>query len=196
MSRRYGGIDPPDAEYIDRERQIQADTVDDSGRASQAASAAMATTPTGEPPVVYDVRCIFDSRPVSGYDFTFSNTTNFSSTQTSQVFTFQTPQGYRAIPREWKVTFSQIPIASDDQIVAFLQANGADVPNNRAFIGAGTTFPIKSFYLVEEYAPFGMRVDYSGYGGTPAGFISIQVYGNLLPVTGVALPFEATNRKL
>jgi hypothetical protein len=190
--RRYFGAEPPNAEYIAREHQAQADVVDHSGAVSEAASKSMQSTPVGSPPTLFDVRCIFDSRPANAYDFNFISTRGSSGT--GVVFTFPVPNGYRAVPREWTVAYDLIPVATPNQITGVCQANGADVPNNIAYIGSGTTLPIRSFYVVEENATFGMRI--IDPGGLISGNVLLQVYGNLLPVTGVALPFEVTNRKI
>jgi hypothetical protein len=201
VSRRYGGIDPPDAEYIDRERQVQADVIDDSGRASQRSSKELTRTPIADPPGLYDVRCIYDSRPPNAYDFNLTQTINSGDVTPNSVFTFQVPAGYRAVPREWRIVVNPMPFlsstAAEDAIQLVLQTNGADMLFNTQSIGSGMTGPMRSFFIVEEIAPFGCRiVDPGGLLIAAGSSITVNVYGNLLPVTNVALPFEVTNRKL
>lgn len=195
MRRYFGGPQAPNAEFVpERERQAPPDPRDTSGYLAGAKERAVGVAPVGTPPTFYDVRCVYDSRPVNAYDFNLTTTTaalphgGFATTQ------FIVPSGYRAVPRKWMVSFEPIPVANPSDITFYPQAYGADVPNNAVLIGSGTAAPIETFFLVEENATFGARIaDPNALAG---GNVYIQVWGNLLPVTGVALPFEVSNRKV
>lgn len=190
--RRFFTGEAPNAEYIARESQLPADLTDPSGRLAGEKERAVQVAAPGEPPVLYDVRCVFDSRPVNAYDGNFSQIVG--EVGTTITARFLVPSGYRAIPREWRVNFDTPPVALITDLQAFVQANDADLPNNNFYVGAGTSVPFKTFFLVEENAAFGLRI--TDVNGVIVGNTIIEVWCNLLPVTGVALPFEATNRKL
>ena len=192
--RRYFSGERPNAEFTQREHQAMPDATDNSGYLAGAKVAALALATPGEPNILYDVRCVYDSRPVAAYDFNYVSSIAAGAHGATVVTTFQTPSGYRAVPREWSIEFIPTPVADLTDVQIFLQAQGADVPNNSRYIGSGTTSPIRSFFVVEENATFGVRI--VDIGGVLTGNIIVQCYGNLLPVTGVALPFEVTNRKV
>lgn len=188
-NRRYFMPQPTNAEFVQsRERQLPPDLHDTSGNLAGAKEREVARTGLGEPPNFYDVRCVYDSRPVNGYDF------NISTQLVAHQLTFVdivVPNGYRAVPREWTIDFVPIPVANVNDIIFFPQSNGADVPNNSRMIGSGGV--VKTFFVVEENAVFNAR--FQDPGGLITGTAYVQIYGNLLPVTGVALPFEVSNRK-
>jgi hypothetical protein len=152
---------------------------------------AMQQAPLGEPPVDFDVRCVYDSRIVNGYDFNFSSPISASST-TGWSATFTVPVGYRAVPRKWSVQFDQVITGAASGSTATIQQNGAGLANNGPIIiGMGTDGPIETFFLCEENTTFGIAgqntnavISYTG---------AVNVYGNLIPVSQVALPMAAAN---
>jgi hypothetical protein len=169
------------AEY----EQPGADLLQDDARV-----AAMQAAPLGEPQSDFDVRCVYDSRPVNGYDFNFSEQVSISS-GVSWTATFNVPNGYRIVPRKWQVQFDSLPLGPLAGNIVSLQQNGADVPNNGPIIvGMGTDEPIESFYLCEENTTFGIT------GVTQQSTnANVNVYGNLIPVTDVALPLSVSNQR-
>lgn len=161
--------------------------------AADASVYAMEHTPLGEPPVDFDVRCVYDSRPVNGYDFNYSISTPAVSTG-SWTVQFIVPNGYRAVPREWEIQFDSPFAGPSANSTVSIQQNGAQLPNNGPItIGMGTDEPIKTFFVCEENTTFGITgLNTNITGETNA---NINVYGNLLPVTDVALQFAIANRK-
>jgi len=151
---------------------------------------AMRAAPLGEPPTDFDVRAVFDSRFINSYDFNLSLAVSIASNVT-WVATFNVPTGYRAIPRKWSVQFDSPPLGPAAANNVTLQQNGADVPNNGPIIiGAGTDDPIDSFYLCEENTTFGI----TGINQVNTE-VNVNVYGNLLAVSDVALPLSISNQK-
>jgi len=153
----------------------------------------MLSAPLGEPRVDYDVRCVYDSRPINGYDFNFS-ATNFTIGG-NWSFQFVVPAGYRAVPREWEVAFDVVIPGSAVNSTASIQQNGAQLPNNGPiFVGMGTDEPIKTFFVCEENTTFGIAGSNTNIGGAVAeARVLINVYGNLIPVSDVALPLAIAN---
>lgn len=180
---------PPDSSGINAGDLSNADT----------AVAEMQRTPLGEPKTEYDVRSIYDSRPVNAYDFNFSQVVNstFGTLGTSFLITFQTPTGYRAVPKEWDVQLSppytgNVPATTQ----LFLQQGGLDLLNNGPIeIGMGTFFPIKSFFICEEQTTFGVRGT-TNLIGSVAQPITVKVWGTLIAVSDAALPFSIANKRL
>jgi hypothetical protein len=155
-----------------------------------AAVASMQAAPLGEPPSDFDVRCVYDSRPVNGYDFNYSAQVSIAS-GVAWSTAFNVPNGYRIVPRKWQVQFDSLPLGPLAGNFVSLQQNGANVPNNGPIIvGMGTDEPIESFFLCEENTTFGI----SGVANQNTN-ANINVYGNLIPVTDVALPLSVSNQK-
>lgn len=159
--------------------------------------AAMQQAPLGEPPMAFDVRSVYDSRPVNGYDFNYSGF--FASQNLNNnpwTLEFNVPTGYRAVPRKWDVFFDTPPGGPSYASTVTLLQNGAAVPNNGPIIiGMGTgDEPIDSFFLCEENTSFGITGNVTAAPNTTQdSVISVNVYGNLIPVSQVALPFSIAN---
>lgn len=159
-----------------------------------ASVAAMEVTPLGEPSTDFDVRCVYDSRIVNGYDFNFSAAilTGSSSEWSAE---FNVPNGYRIVPRKWSVQFDQVVTGPAAQSTATIMQNGAALPNNQnIIIGMGTDNPIETFFLCEENTTFGI----SGVNNNAptAITVNVNVYGNLVPVSNVALPLSVSNQQM
>lgn len=194
MTRRFFTGEPPNSEYLAREIQAPADLSDPATRTPQALADAMARTPIGEPPSAFDVRCTYDSRPTNGFDFNLIQVFE-ESTDDVLIASFEVPLGYRAVPRKWRLNYLPTTTYELNEVTAFFTNNGADVPYNSCAIGSGTTTPLETFFLSEEASPFGVRIVNLSASIVLAAFI-VQVYGNYIPRTNVALPFEVTNRKI
>lgn len=154
---------------------------------------AMLEAPLGEPKSDFDVRCVYDSRVVNGYDFNYSAAITGSSSVGWEA-TFNVPNGYRIVPREWIVQFDTVFSGQAKNSTATIQQGGAALPNNGPIIiGMGTNDPIKTFFLCEENTTFGIAGfnfnANTGYTG------AVTVYGNLIPVTDVALPLAVSNQQ-
>jgi hypothetical protein len=166
----------------------------DMGRSQQESVDEMQRTPLGEPRVEFDVRCVYDSRPLNGGDFNLSITAVDTSTTNWQA-TFVVPNGYRMVPRKWEVTFDNPPSGPNANSTATIQQNGANLPyNGPIIIGMGTSEPIETFFICEENTTFGIMGNNANFTGG-SNVVNVNVYGNLLAATDVALPFEVTNRK-
>lgn len=159
-----------------------------------AAIIAMQQSPVSMPPVEFEVHSVYDSRLINSYDFNFSGTAEVTVTNDTVVWAinFNAPNGYRVVPREWDIFFDNpLQIKSSNSTVLLTQ-NNAGVPNNGPIIvGMGTgSRPIKSFFLVEENTTFGVIGSITSTSATPQSTtISVNCYGNLIPVTDSALQF-------
>jgi hypothetical protein len=159
-----------------------------------ASVASMQQAPLGEPKSDFDVRCVYDSRIVNGYDFNYSAAIHGSSS-VGWSATFNVPNGYRIIPRKWNVIFDIVIPGAAANSIASLQQQDSAVPNNQnIIIGMGTgDNPIESFFLCEENTTFGI----SGFNSNAStGYTgAVTVYGNLIPVTDAALPLSVSNQR-
>ena len=167
--------------------------------ASQAQDA-FAATPLGAPPAGYDVRSVYDSRPVNAYDFNISLPEgSFAVSATSLLMTAQVPAGYRMVPREWDISLINATYSVASPVVtASIWANGGFLPFNQGIVidTVGTAAPIKTFFLLEENSIFGMSITVEPPATYQTGTVRVNVYGNLLPVTDVQLPFAIANKVL
>ena len=157
-------------------------------------TAAMMQTPLGEPDIDFDVRCIYDSRPVNGYDFNVSNTlTTTSSAPTIWTFNFTVPLGYRMIPKKFEIKFDPAPAGPISQSTATILQQGVGLSNNQnIIIGPGGT--IDTFFICEEQTTFGITgTNNNVFGGLVLTAI-VNVWGQMIPVSDVALPFTAANK--
>lgn len=162
---------------------------------------AMQQAPLLIPDVDFEVRSVYDSRPINAYDFNFSGTSAFAGEGEPNVqewsVEFQVPKGYRAVPREWDVFFDSPPTVLAKNSRVSLEQQGAAVPNNSGIIvGMGTgSRPIKSFFVCEENTTFGISgVVTLPNNSTQASTISVNCYGNLIPVNDCALPFTIADQ--
>lgn len=191
-----GGPVFPDFEFEARDNQLPPDFRRPGSPNSAASTAAMEAAPPGEPPNPYDVRCVYDSRPPNAFDFNVSILSGMPS-GVGQAITvaFQVPPGYRWVPREWDITFEPIIAGPIENVIVSLQANGANLPYDQGLLlgGAGTSHPIKSFFLVDEQQTFGVLIQ-NNTAISSAVKIIVNVYGNSLPITDVSLPYEVTNK--
>jgi hypothetical protein len=198
-----------DEEFLtQREHQAGPDTGSASDVAGQTAkTASMTATPPGEPPVDYDVRSVFDSRPVNARDFNVSananGTVSGSGAIVFPVINFQTPLGWRFVVLGWEITFAPSiaslgPSLFQATTVNLLGGGSVADPFNTGIVigpnGTGAEI-IKSFMIVEEQTLFGIQivnVDTTLSIGTHATAI-VSIYGNALPVTDVQLPYSIAN---
>lgn len=166
--------------------------------ADDAAVAQMQRAPLKEPLSDYDVRATFDSRFINGYDFNFAAvaTDNNTGSGTGWEVSFNVPVGYRAIPRKWSFTFDALATGPAGASLASLSQAGAAVPNNQDIIIGMGGVEVDSFYLCEENTTFGAFGKNSNFALNTAYTVNVNVYGNLIPVSDVALPLTASNPRL
>jgi hypothetical protein len=156
---------------------------------------ALQNTPLGEPRTAFDVRCVYDSRPINAYDFNFSAQFSYGTGSSVNSVNFNVPQGYRAVPREWRVllTVPTAPSSGSFNQISFT-SNNAAVPNNQniIFANSGTDDePIKTFFLCEEQTQFGATL--ALLNSSVPGYAVVTVYGNLIAVDSHGLPFAIAN---
>jgi len=159
----------------------------------------MVSSPIGEPQGDYDVRSVYDSRPVNAYDFNFSGfaTYTIGITPIGWEVQFTVPPGYRAIPKEWSVWYDRPAINPASASTVSVLQNGTNLPNNQnIIIGQGTTLPLKTFFICEEGTTFGMTGTQQSAGTPITTNVNVQVWGTLIPVSEVALPYTAANARI
>lgn len=181
-------------EFEARNRQLPAD-LDQSApyNANARARADFDVTPVGTPPVCYDVRSVFDSRPVNTYDFHITQSGAFLTTNVASVVEMSVPEGYMAILRGIEAWIEPAPPGPDRSDVSMtVQLNGGDYPNNAGMlIGAATDGLIPMFLLADEFNRIGVRLVLPSLGFAGASFV--HFYGNFVLKTDRAYPFEVAN---
>lgn len=182
-----------DDEFIARDGQFPADTRNAQGTSSNATTAVadMQRTRAGEPAVDFNVRSVYDSRPVLGLDFNFEDSAAIVS-GTSQDLTFIVPAGYVAVLKQ--IDFWMEPSQSIDKSSVIIKPvlNRAVQANNQQSVGSQTNAPMQLWLIADEFDEVGIRVSISvALASSPVSFV--HLYGNLLAKTGRATPFEIAN---
>lgn len=151
----------------------------------------MLAAPLGDPQSPYDARSVYDSRPLNAFDGVLSATASGDIPWTVQ---FQSPPGYRVVPREWTVSYDSPGSGpAGDSTVTILLNGSALLFNGPIVIGPGTNEPIETFFLVEENSSFGMSG--SNTNAVAASLVYVNVRCNFLPVMLDQLPYAVENRK-
>lgn len=183
-----------DKEFIDRERQLGPDPRGAAGvnSAGAAETAQMRITPAGEPPKAFDVRAVYDSRPVQGFDFNI--TVAHEGSGTAVITEFVVPKGYVAVLREVHHSFDP-PFAfnSRNDVKMTLTKNHADVSYNVDIpVGIESDDIVKCFVIADESEILGAR--YTITNAPLAGVATYtQFYGNFLIKTNAPKEFEIAN---
>ncbi len=172
-------------EFEDRDTQLPADPrpLGAGVRPGQ-----LSGVPLGTPDIDYDVRSIYDVRPVNGFDFTFTQEANIVATgEDSGVWTFNftVPTGLVAVVR-W---YQWLSIARNGGYSGALIRNGVNYPYNSDVSLRTERMPV--YMLVDEEQTFGVRVVGSSLLGL--GSASLTIHGNFLQKTGRAYPYEIAN---
>lgn len=180
-------------EFEARNRQLPADlnqTV--AYNASARARAEFDQTPVGTPPSCYDVRSVYDSRPINCYDFHITQFRTFTSVDTTLRVEMSVPEGYAAALRGVEIWFEPAPIgANRSDVSAQLQLNGGDYPNNSLLIGIATDGLVPMFMLADEFNRIGIKIGMAPLVSDIG--IGVHFYGNFILKTERALPFEIAN---
>ena len=155
-------------------------------------------TPAGEPDLKFDVRSIFDSRPVNAYDFNISGQFTYAGNDTPETFVvFTVPEGYVAIVRDWYHEFFPTPvIGSNRDILMTPQVARADVQNNIDVpIGSVAQKPfLELFFLADEFQEVGFRINSPLVIPTTEGTnLSVRLHGTFLLKRNIPYQFEVAN---
>lgn len=164
------------------------------GKTLATARADLARTPLGAPPVDYDVRSVYDVRPVGAFDFNICEQQAFDTTTGNLTVEMTVPEGLVAVLREIDVWFEPNPsgpLRSDYNWSLVL--NGGDVNyNTNVFFGVGINNQ-KVFLLANENNRIGVRFGASSLDtfANVVGFV--QFHGTFQLKSNVPLPFEIAN---
>lgn len=153
----------------------------------------LSRTPLGSPPVDYDVRSIFDVRPVGGFDFNISTFDTINEGITPYLVEMTVPEGFVAVLRDIDVWFEPAPAGLDKSDFTWtLMLNGAAY-NYNVDIPFGTAVDRELvFMLADEFNRIGVRVVSTGGSyGTERAYA--RFHGTFLPKTARPLPFEIAN---
>lgn len=185
-------------DFIDREHQLPADLADGVPdlEVSAGLGADMRAAPAGEPPADYDVRSVYDSRPVLGYDFNVLLSTSDIAGDPSPPLTltsqFIVPQGFVAVVRKAHVWIEpNVPLSSRSNVLFTLAINGVRVQYNEDIaVGDETLEPLEFFTIIDELNSLAAMITLSGIISTN---VFVHFYGNLLSKTGRPPAFEIAN---
>lgn len=191
-------------EFIDREHQLGPDlglTPADQLNTQDAVDS-MQAAPRGDPPKSFDVRSVYDSRPVQGFDFNITDSTDPSEGGLLSIATlsFQVPQGYVCVLRGiHHSTNPPLAILGRSDITVSLLVNGSSVKYNQDIpVGTESDDIVRCFVIADEFstvsAVFTNRVgNYPDQFTFVQSILSCQFYGQFLLKTGVSYKFEVAN---
>jgi hypothetical protein len=188
---------PIDQEYINqREQQLPAD-IGNQSPDMRDMEGALARAPIGEPPADFDVRSVYDSRPVQGYDFNITVSASVSgSVPYTTDLTFVVPKGLICVLRQIHHFFVSPPvIASRADVLLSVRVNNADFPFNKNIpVGVTSDDIAKHFIVADEFSRVTARFVTNVEVVIELAQIYAQFYGNFLVKTGLPAPFEIANR--
>ena len=184
-------------EFELRQRQLPADrrARNMAGRAWQAARDDIARTPLGAPQKPYDVRSVYDSRPVHGYDFMIPVTVDPEGAAATFSATFNVREGYVAVLREISHFFPVDPqpaVVTRADCLLTVQLNGGTVLDNENVpVGVSSEALWKGFVIADEFDTLGALIELQG--ALTADSCIVIFYGNYLLKSGTVAPFEIAN---
>jgi len=184
-------MENPNAEFVGRDVPLDADTrfVAPGGESHEG-------LPLGTPPVDYDVRSVYDVRPIGAYDFNILTQVAVGSGATAFIADFQVPSGFVCVLREVEAFFDTAPADVTNYIdgrVTFTRDKVDYVHNQLIPMGPHSRI-IKTFLLADEFQMVGAKFSL-GSGAQPS-FSEIfyaLMYGNFIPKLGRPYPYEIAN---
>lgn len=175
--------------------------------------------PLGSPSADFDVRSIYESRPINSYDFNLSINNDTCAgglgiwTGNQCDFTFQVPSGYVAILKEVHHSFRTPPVvtsradvrgvfiingASYQRGVTIGGINGVPAAANsdpqNIPIGIESDDILQSFVVADENQTIGVRITVSNTVAAVAPICFVHLYGQLLLKSGRPAQFEQANK--
>lgn len=180
-------------EFIE-EREHQLPPANETGgehAAEGRATDAMERAPAGEPPKDHDVRSVYDSRPVQGFDFNITDETGEGAFPFTLEFTV--PEGFVCVLRALHHWFDPAPLVpSRNNVQMTLLRNGNDVRFNVDIpVGAESDELVKCFLIADEFETVGVRLTSGLAVVDTAAFV--HFYGNFLLKTDSTAQFQIAN---
>jgi hypothetical protein len=165
------------------------------GQQVDSARTAYDNTPIGPIPFAYDVRAVFDSRPVNGYDFNIVVSTSGELVNPITI-SFTVPNGYVAVLKR-VISFIESPIPASalrSDVLLTLLLNQGVVPNNANIpVGIEQDDLVRCFVIADQGSVLSARLVVSAAILALTPTYTIQFYGNLLQKTNIPTPFEVAN---
>jgi hypothetical protein len=184
-------MENPNSEFTARDIPLDADT-----RFVAPGGESIEGLPLGTPPVDYDVRSVYDVRPIGAYDFNILVSVAVGSTATSFVADFAVPSGFVCVLREVEAFFDTSPTGlvnyTDGRVS--LTRDKVDYVNNKLIPMGSHSRIIKTFLLADEFQMVGAKFTL-GTGLAPvfSDTFYALMYGNMIPKLGRPYPYEIAN---
>ncbi len=174
-------------EFEDRNLQLPADP---RPVAAGARPGALDRVPLGTPDIDFDVRSVFDVRPVNGFDFVLS-TSALASAYFPWTFTFTVPIGLVAVVRSYEFISDGVGLGPASYLGELLR-DGVNFPYNAAWLGPAPQ-RTPTYMLVDEQKTFGVRVTPQYVPAATPTTAYLTIFGTFLLKTGRAYPYEIAN---
>jgi hypothetical protein len=168
-------------------------------------------TPVGTPDAKYNVKSVYDSRPINGYDFNISDRVviggeSFENPQYAEV-SFNVPYGKVCVLRRARISFNpQLIIASRNSITCTIRVDDVDVQNNvNVPVGQDLDDVLNCFVIADEQRKVTARVHievmitpsmpYIDEDQTLA-YMHVHFYGQFLTKSGSPVQLEIANKEV
>lgn len=184
-------------EELVEQREHQLTNVGDISPGAQSAIArdAYDQTPIGTVPLAYDVRAIYDSRPINAYDFNIPVSASGELTNPITI-SFTVPNGYVCVLKR-VITFIEDPIPSPakrSDVLLTLLLNQGVVPNNENIpIGVEQDSLVNCFVIADQGSVLSARLTVSAAVLAGSSTYWVQFYGQFLQKTNIPASFEIAN---
>lgn len=186
---------PTDDLIEQREHQLTNGDPIAPGQQVDSARTSYDNTPIGPIPFAFDVRAIFDSRPINAFDFNITQSTSGEIANPVQV-SFTVPNGYVAVLKR-VITFLENPIPASvlrSDVLLTLLLNQGVVPNNeRIPVGVDQDSLVNCFLIADQGSVITARFTVSAAILALLPTYTAHFYGNLLQKTNIPAPFEIAN---
>jgi len=183
-------------EFTDRDAQLPADrnlAPAEMGR-ENSLSEALKVAPDGDPYIEADVRAVYDSRPILGYDFNITVEQGSVGTAATWTLGFAVPLGYVAVVLNVQHWTAPLLALDRQDLTATLKINGGTVPNNSPiYVGAESTELMNYFVVADESQVVAVTFDRAAPATITFGSAFAMFHGNLIRKTGKAAPAEVGN---
>lgn len=185
-------------EFIDREHQFPVDTglTPADQLNTQKAVDNMNAAPRGDPPKSYDVRSVYDSRPVQGFDFNIVDSIAKNESSNPMIVSFTVPQGYVCVLRKLHhFTDPPVSIVSRADVQVSLLVNGSAVKYNQNIpVGNESDDIVECFVIADEFSVVSASFNIDATIFSDVNFTMYgQFYGQFLLKTSVNYKFEVAN---
>lgn len=176
-------------EFELRQRQLPADknSRNAAGRAWTHAREEIDRTPLGPPPKPVDVRSVYDTRPVNGFDFNIVENAGAEEGTAVRLLNFQVPEGFICVLRNFDIWFETATFPSEEKsgVTWTLLLNGGAYAYNEDVPFGVAVDRETCFMIADEFNSVGLRIVSTAGNFSSGAETYARFYGNFLLKSGL-----------